>query len=76
MDQEGESLAGPFATMLLDRAGSTGTVWVVWAPGYLTFEDKCQGMLANLDLARRDNTRPVKLPKNFEHPGLIRFPPQ
>jgi len=65
----------PFARMLLDRAGPTGTVWVVWAPGYRTFEDKCQGLLGNLDLARRDNTRPVKLPKNFEKPALIRFPP-
>jgi len=66
----------PFARMLLDRAGPTGTVWVVWAPGYRTFEDKCQGILGNLDLARRNNTRPVKLPKNFEKPALIRFPPQ
>jgi mannosyltransferase len=65
-----------FAQMLLGRAGPDHTVWVVWAPGYRTFEDKCQGMLANLDLARRENTRPVKLPKNFEKPGLIRFPPQ
>ena len=64
-----------FAQMLLDRAGPTGTVWMVWAPGYRTFKDKCQGVLGALDLARRDNTRPVKLPKNFEHPGLIRFPP-
>ncbi|HEV2760599.1 MAG TPA: glycosyltransferase family 39 protein [Acidimicrobiales bacterium] len=67
----------PFAQMLLDRAGSTGTVWVVWAPGYKTFKDKCQGVLGNLDLVRRNNTRPVKLPsKNFEKPALIRFPPQ
>jgi hypothetical protein len=65
-----------FAQMLLARAGPDHTVWVVWAPGYRTFEDKCQGLLANLDLARRENTRPVKLPKNFEKPGLIRFPPQ
>jgi mannosyltransferase len=65
-----------FAQMLLDRAGPAHTVWVVWAPGYRTFEDKCQGMLANLDIARRQNDRPVKLPKNFEKPGLIRFPPQ
>ena len=65
-----------FAQMLLERAGPDHTVWVVWAPGYRTFEDKCQGLLANLDLARRENTRPVKLPKNFEKPGLIRFPPQ
>jgi hypothetical protein len=65
-----------FANMLLERAGPTRTVWVVWAPGYRTFEDKCQGMLANLDLARRTNDRPIKLPRNFEHPGLIRFPPQ
>ena len=66
----------PFAQMLLDRAGPAHTVWVVWAPGYRTFEDKCQGLLANLDLARRQNTRPVKLPKNFEKPALIKFPPQ
>jgi len=65
----------PFAQMLLDRAGPTHTIWVVWAPGYRTYKDKCQGILGALDLARRDNTRPVKLPKNFEHPGLIRFPP-
>lgn len=64
-----------FARMLLDRAGPTGTVWVVWSPGYRTYKDKCQGLLANLDLVRRDNTRPVKLPKNFEHAALIRFPP-
>ncbi len=65
-----------FAQMLLDRAGPTHTVWVVWAPGYRTFKDRCQGLLAHLDLARRVNTRPVKLPKNFEKPALIRFPPQ
>jgi mannosyltransferase len=64
-----------FAQMLLDRAGPTHTVWVVWAPGYRTFKDKCQGILGNLDLARRDNTRPVKLPKNFEKPALIKFLP-
>jgi mannosyltransferase len=68
--------AEPFARMLLDRAGPTHSVWVVWAPGYRTFKDKCQGILGNLDLARRDNTRVVKLPKNFEKPALIRFPPQ
>jgi len=65
-----------FAEMLLTRAGPTHTVWVVWSPGYRTYKDKCQGLLANLDLARRNNTRPVKLPDNFEHPGLIEFPPQ
>jgi len=64
-----------FARALLERAGPAGTVWVVWAPGYRTFKDKCQGVLGNLDLARRNNSRPVKLPKDFEHPGLIRFPP-
>jgi len=65
-----------FARMLVERAG-TRDVWLVWAPGYRTFKDKCQGLLGNLDLARRNNTRPVKLPsKNFEKPALIRFPPQ
>jgi len=65
-----------FAQMLLARAGPTHAIWVVWAPGYRTFKDKCQGILGNLDLARRDNTRPVKLPKNFEKPALIRFLPE
>jgi mannosyltransferase len=65
-----------FARMLLERAGPAASVWVVWAPGYRTFDDKCQGLLANLDLARRDNTRLVKLPRNFEKPALVRFPPQ
>jgi hypothetical protein len=64
-----------FARVLLDRAGPTHAIWVVWAPGYRTFKDKCQGVLGNLDLARRDNTRPVKLPRNFEKPALIRFAP-
>lgn len=69
------ALPTPFAEMLLERAGPTHSIWVVWAPGYRTFEDKCQGLLGTLDLARRNNTRAVKLPKNFEKPGLIRFPP-
>ncbi len=64
-----------FAQMLLARAGPTHAVWVVWAPGYRTLKDKCQGLLGNLDLVRRDNTRPVKLPKNFEKPALIKFLP-
>ena len=71
------SQASKVATSDTHSAGPDHSVWVVWAPGYRTFEAKCQGLLAKLDLARRTNTRPVKLPsKNFEKPGLIKFPPQ
>ena len=64
----------PFAEMLLERAGPEHSIWVVWAPGYRTYKDKCQGILGTLDIARRNNTRVVKLPRNFEKPALIRFP--
>ena len=65
----------PFAGMLVDRAGPQGTVWLVWAPGYRTYKDKCAALICELDELRPDNTRVVKLPKTFEKPGLVRFDP-
>ena len=65
----------PFAGMLVDRAGPTGTVWLVWAPGYRTYKDKCAALIGELDELRPDNTRVVKLPSTFEKPGLVRFAP-
>ncbi len=66
----------PFAGMLVDRAGPGGTVWLVWAPGYRTYEDKCLALIGELDELRPDNERVVKLPKrNFEKPALVRFAP-
>ncbi len=65
-----------FAGMLVDRAGPDRTVWLVWAPGYRTYEDKCAALIGELDELRPDNARVVKLPKTFEKPGLVRFDPK
>jgi hypothetical protein len=62
----------PFAQMVLQRAG-TRTIWVVWAPGYQTFKTKCERLLDDFREARPDNARVVKLPRNFEKPGLVRY---
>ena len=64
-----------FAGMLVERAGPGGVVWLVWAPGYRTYEDKCLALIGELDELRPDNTRVVKLPRNFEKPALVRFAP-
>ena len=65
----------PFARMLVDRAGPQATVWLVWAPGYRTYKDKCAALIGELDELRPENTRVVKLPRTFEKPGLVRFSP-
>ena len=52
---------GPFAQMLVDRAGPDHAVWVVWAPGYRTFGTKCQGLLTDLRQLRPDERRVVKV---------------
>lgn len=62
-----------FAAMLDDRAGSDRRVWLVWAPGYRTYDDKCEGLIGELNELRPDNTRVVKLPRSFEKPALVRF---
>lgn len=65
----------PFAAMLVDRAGPANTVWLVWAPGYRTYDDKCAALIGELDELRPDNTRVVRLPRSFEKPALVRFDP-
>ena len=66
----------PFAQMLSDRAGPAHDVWLVWAPGYRTFGNKCSKLIEDLDDIRPDNTRVVEVStKNFERPGLVRFRP-
>lgn len=62
----------PFGQMVLQRAG-TNAVWLVWAPGYQTFDAKCEHLLDYFARARPNNARFVKLPRNFEKPGLVRF---
>jgi len=65
----------PFAGMLVERSGPGGTVWLVWAPGYRTYEDKCAALIGELDELRPNNTRALKLPKAFEKTGVVRFAP-
>lgn len=65
----------PFARMLVERAGPDRTVWLVWAPGYRTYKDKCAALIGELDELRPNNTRVVKLPKSFEKTGVVRFTP-
>lgn len=63
-----------FAQLLLDRAGPTHDVWLVWSPGYRSVSGKCQNIIDVLDNARPDNRRVVKVStKYFERPGLVRF---
>jgi hypothetical protein len=65
-----------FAQMLLDRAGPTRTIWVVWAPGYRTFGTRCELLIDRLTKARPEMDRTVKLSKKaLERTGLVRFRP-
>ncbi|HEX7277006.1 MAG TPA: glycosyltransferase family 39 protein, partial [Acidimicrobiales bacterium] len=66
---------GPFARLLLDRAGPDHSVWVVWAPAYRTFGTKCQSLLADLRQARPDERRVVTVTtRTLERPGLVQYP--
>ena len=63
-----------FARMLVDRAGPTHDVWLVWARGYQTFGTKCSNLIDQLDQYRPNMERSVKIStKYFERPGLVRF---
>jgi len=66
-----------FATMLLDRAGPDGHIWVVWAAGYRPFGSRCSVLLNALREAR-PGSRTVGTPirRTFEHPRLVHFTPQ
>lgn len=64
----------PFAQMLLERAGPSHVIWLVWSPNYRTFGSKCTALGDRLQLARPDMKRLLKIKtKYFEHPGLIRY---
>jgi len=40
---------GAFAALLETMAGTTGTVWYVWAPGYASYGGKCQVIAQDLE---------------------------
>ncbi|MFN8036696.1 MAG: glycosyltransferase family 39 protein [Acidimicrobiia bacterium] len=63
-----------FAQSVL-RAAGTHDVWYVYAPGYKTFEGKCEALQAALQTAR-PHPVPLVLPDSqlFEFQGLVRYP--
>jgi len=62
-----------FAETLLERAGAND-IWMVWSPGYRTFEAKCEAIIEALELARPEASRLVRVQLRYlEHPGLVRF---
>ncbi len=66
-----------FARTLEARAGPTHTVWLVWAPNYLTLDGKCQAVLSDL-VASRPSSEVVAYDsqKYYEFSDLVRFPPR
>lgn len=66
-----------FASALLARAGPNHTVWLVWAPDYLTLDGKCQAILSDL-VASRPSSAVVSYDsqKYYEFSDLVRFPPR
>jgi 4-amino-4-deoxy-L-arabinose transferase-like glycosyltransferase len=64
-----------FASMLLERAGPTHNVWLVWSPGYKSLGKRCEQLAAALG-AYRVSGEDVKVRfSSPEHLGLIRFDP-
>jgi mannosyltransferase len=68
---------GEFARHLVQVAGPTHTVWLVWAPGYRTLGSKCQQIEDQLG-ALRPSTQVVAYnsTKYYEFADLVRYPPQ
>ena len=72
---------GAFVTDLLHLAGTTHTIWYVWAPNYLGYANKCQAIADALSRARpqhvvvpaRASDTPYEI---FEGETLDRYPPR
>jgi hypothetical protein len=75
----GRASPARFVKLLLGRAGAKGTIWYVWAPGYVNFADDCQEIAAGLAASRPE--RPVVAEQGsdtpfeiFEGENLYRYP--
>jgi mannosyltransferase len=65
---------GSFAADVLARAGDR-SVYLVIAPGYETFDEKCEALQATFTAARPGAAALVPARGDvFEHAGLLRFP--
>ena len=68
-----------FARIVLQRAGSRGAIWYVWAPGYLNYGDDCQAIASDLAarrpmqqvVAEQGSDTPFEI---FEGENLYRYP--
>ncbi|MDP8975211.1 MAG: glycosyltransferase family 39 protein [Actinomycetota bacterium] len=70
-----EAEARLFAEAVLERAGPND-VWMVWSPGYRTFDAKCEAVIEALEVERPLANRLVRVQLRYwEHPGLVRFRP-
>lgn len=65
---------GLFARQLLALAGQH-QIWLVWESGYRTLGRSCQEIRDALEVARPDNSQPVRSQgdKYYEHENLLRF---
>jgi hypothetical protein len=65
----------PFAQTLLDKAGPSHNVWLVWSAGYKSLGRRCEQLLHTLGGYRTWGDRVRLRWSSPEHMGLIRFAP-
>jgi mannosyltransferase len=67
-----------YAAALLRAAGPARAVYLVWAPGYLTLNGKCEQVENALGAARPRSQELVRYDSTayFEFDDLVRYPPQ
>jgi hypothetical protein len=68
---------GLAARELVNLAGPTHQIWLVWQPGYRTFGRDCQELRDSLLALRPNFTQPVRSDpgRYYEHESLDRFTP-
>ena len=65
----------PFAESLIDQAGPTHNVWLVWSPGYKSLGRRCEDLLHTLGGYRNWGDHVRLSWHSPEHMGLVRFAP-
>jgi hypothetical protein len=74
-DRNAAASPDEFATEILKRAEGH-KIWMVWSPGYLTFDAKCEQVLNALGTARTGNETLVRPDQAiYEFMGLTRYDP-
>jgi mannosyltransferase len=65
-----------FAADLERLAGTSHKIWMVWSPGYLTLDAKCEQVVAALRADRPGVDLVSPNAELFEREGLVRFDPK